>query len=211
MATLVRCLYYPKIVKGEGLYLRYKDFFPDPEIKTEFRMNIPSRDVLMKVLPTHYLKSYLGVTPWFIDHSKHPRAYLDISEVDFGKEKLDDLLNCPEIGLARRKQILTEAQKLNASELVLDKFKPDNTVGAFLERNNPRVAKAYADVLNALGRSVSEEDLRDKIRKQEEGLWEDDFRHAQRQAEDWSRLAHQVVGAEVDPEEPLVLDMDKTN
>lgn len=203
MITLVKCLIYPQRDFGnldeKPRYLTVEDFFPDPVLHDDFRINASSNEVLNQTLHTHYLEGYLGVKPWIVDLSKR-RGYLDISESE-GKRvdgTITDLLNHEGFSIARRSHRLNEQEINGLVSGIMEGLKPDNIFGVSVSRKNTRLSsRAYADILKALGKDVSQEQIEQMFSAQYQGLDDFERRLRQREAEDWSILAHQVVGAEV--------------
>lgn len=203
MITLVKCLVYPEtnLTKAgdKPIYLSAKDFFPDPVLNDEFRLSVSPNEVLNQTLHTHYLEGYLGIKPWIVDVSKR-RGYLDISEIE-GKRvdgTITDLLSEEGFSVARRVHRLTDEQTNGLVSSIIEGLKSDNIFGVFVARENTRLSsKVYVDVLKALGRDVTQEQIEQMFSAQYQGLEDYERQQIQREAEDWSILAHQVVGAEV--------------
>ncbi|VVB78044.1 Uncharacterised protein [uncultured archaeon] len=203
MITLVKCLVYPKTDLGKQgekpRYLTISDFFPDPILKDEFRINSKSEEVLNQTLPNYFLEGYLGIEPWIVNISKD-RGYLDISEIDGKKADgtIADLLSRESFSVAKRNYRLTDEQKNGLVESIMGGLASDNIFGIFVSRNDTRLSsRVYSDVLKALGRNVSSEQIEQMFLAQYQGLEAYERAEFQRQAEDWSSLANQVVGAEV--------------
>ena len=203
MITLVRCLVYPETDLGKfgdkPRYLTVKDFFPDPILNDEFRLNAAPSEILNQTLPAHYLESYLGIKPWIVDLSKR-RGYLDISEIE-GKRvdgTIADLLNQESFSVARRVHRLTDEQTNGLVSSIMEGLKSDNIYGVFVSRKDTRLsARVYSDVLRALGRDVSQEQIEKMFSAQYQGLEDSERAQRLREAEAWSVLGHQIVGAEV--------------
>jgi len=200
MITLIKCLVYPKSnankPSDESRYLTGKDFFPDPILHDDFKVEATPSEVLQQTLPTHYLESCLGINPWIVDLSKR-RGYLDISEIESRRVDgtIADLLSSQSFSVSRRNHRLTDEQSNRLVESIMEGLKSDNIFGVFVSRENPRLfAKVYSDVLKALGKDVSKEQIEQMFSAQYQGLENYERAQRQRKAEDWSILAHQVVG-----------------
>ncbi len=203
MITLIKCLVYPECdankPSDEPRYLTAKDFFPDPILYGDFRVEATPNEVLKQILPAHYLESYLDIKPWIVDLSKR-RGYLDISEIESKSVDgtIDDLLNSQGFSISRRNHRLTNEQSDRLVESIMEGLKPDNIFGVFVSRENTRLSsRVYSDVLKVLGQDVSKEQVEQMFSAQYQGLEDYEIAQRQREAEDWSILGHQVVGGEV--------------
>ena len=164
MMSLVKCLVYPETNLGKMedklVYLSAKDFFPNPILNDEFRINAPPDEVLSQTLHTHYLQGYLGVQPWIVDISKK-RGYLDISEIE-GKRAdgtIADLLIKKDFLIAQRPSRLNPQQIRDLVGQIMENLKPDNILGLFVSREEVLSSKVYTDILRVLGEEISQEQI----------------------------------------------------
>lgn len=198
MITLIRCLTYPKIDEKnlkESKYFVAKYLFPDPILNDEFQINASPSSVLNQVLPTYYLRNYLGITPWIIDLEKQ-RGYLDILEIE-GKRTdgtITDFLNKMSFSAARRLHQLNEQQINDLAESIMEGLRPENIFGLFVSREDIFSPRAYADILHALERDISQKQIEQMFGAQRQNLYEFERTEQQKIDEAWSILAHRVVG-----------------
>lgn len=203
MITLVKCIEYPepnfkKTSEDKLTVLSFKDYFPSPVVRNEFRVSASPFEVLKQTLPTHYLREYLGIKPWIIEVSQR-RGYLDISETKETKVdgNITELLSEKEFLIAKRPYRLTAQELSDLAEDIIKGLNPDNFFEIYTRNDTAQSSTAYSDLLKALGRNISSKQVNQMLTAKYQRLEMLEREQRLRIARDWSAIAHQVVGGEI--------------
>lgn len=196
MGALVKGFICPEMNFKGGQYIPADDFFR-MNLVAERRVDASPLEVLRATIHDFKIESYLGASPWMVVCGGD-RKYLGISKLDLGSNvgTISDLLTCPDFQPLRRKQPLTVEQRKHLVDGILCYLSPENYTGIGIP-NVVNVSSIYCDVLNSLGHNISEREIEDMMRVQSEIADREDMKDRLRRGQDWSKLAGQVVGAEI--------------
>ncbi|PIN88919.1 hypothetical protein COU57_06925 [Candidatus Pacearchaeota archaeon CG10_big_fil_rev_8_21_14_0_10_32_14] len=193
MVTLVKSLQLP-----EG-----GDFFDDYDVLDDVKIKyLPPREVLERLLPAFYLKEYQGVSPWLVKRKVglgvYNHGWIDILTIDSNRHDMtiEELMTLDSFKSARRPHPLTEDEKESLAHDILIHLTPENTNRYFLSRER-NAALVYSDVLQFLGKDISEEKIEAIFSEQYERLHNQIRQGEMKRAQDWAELANQVIGCEV--------------
>ncbi|MEI6731484.1 MAG: hypothetical protein WCK90_02255 [archaeon] len=205
MNTSVNCVGYFKKERDHGGYIPSNEFFTKPTQMGEIILPNSSKEVLAQLLPHFRLESYIEVRPWITDLSKP--GYLIISEVEKPSttRSLTGLVNYSILSVARRPTELTPSQKKELANSLIHDISPELGPSPFRSKHYS-LKRAYSDILGVLGEDISEKEIGERIRAQNERLHAETMRDQMRDAQNWAALRHQKVGAETDLPRQEVLD-----
>ncbi|MBS3088328.1 hypothetical protein J4402_00955 [Candidatus Pacearchaeota archaeon] len=197
MNSGVRCVSFPTRYWEERQqkfpnFVSNEEYFPKPKIIGEFVVNCEAKETLMRLLPVYRVREYKGEKPWMVKLAQG--GFLDIYEIKDGEidMALEELARSERIAAAKRKEILTQIQKDKLAEEILWDLQPENYDAT------SRKHLVYSDVLQSLGRNISEEQVYEMVSKQSERREQERQAEWLREAQNWSFLGGKVLGAEGD-------------